>query len=352
MTIEDLKANKLILFEAVSGSRAFGLATENSDTDIRGVYYLPKDSFLGLDYIPQISNETNDITYYEIGRFMELLQKNNPNILEILASPDDCILYKHPLMDLLSPKDFLSRQCKDTFAGYAISQIKKAKGLNKKILNPVAKERKSVLDFCYILQDHLSVPLKKWLTEQKKTQDKCGLVNIDNTRGMFALFYDETGTMGYKGVIQNEEANQVSVSSIPKEAKCIAYLFCNLDAYSVYCKDYREYWKWVSERNEDRYNVNQKNGLNYDSKNMMHTIRLLQSCEQIFRTGFLQVRVDNRSELLDIKSGNHAYGAVMQKAEDLIQTIEHYYTTSTLPDYPDIQRTEGLLVEIRKKLYN
>ncbi|KUG12411.1 nucleotidyltransferase [Elizabethkingia sp. HvH-WGS333] len=352
MTIEELKANKLILFEVVSGSRAFGLATENSDTDIRGVYYLPKDSFLGLDYIPQVSNETNDITYYEIGRFMELLQKNNPNILEILTSPDDCILYKHPLMDLLAQKDFLSKQCKDTFAGYAISQIKKAKGLNKKILNPVEKERKSVLDFCYILRDHLSVPLKKWLTEQKKIQDKCGLVNIDNTRGIFALFYDETGTMGYKGIIQNEEANQVSVSSIPKEAKCIAYIFCNLDAYSVYCKDYREYWKWVSERNEDRYNVNQKHGQNYDSKNMMHTIRLLQSCEQIFRTGSLRVRVDNRSELLDIKSGNQAYETVIQKAEDLIRTIEYYYTISTLPDYPDIQRTQSLLVEIRKNLYN
>ncbi len=352
MTIEELKANKLILFEVVSGSRAFGLATENSDTDIRGVYYLPKDSFLGLDYIPQVSNETNDITYYEIGRFMELLQKNNPNILEVLASPDDCILYKHPLMDLLAPKDFLSKQCKDTFAGYAISQIKKAKGLNKKILNPVEKERKSVLDFCYILRDHLSVPLKKWLTEQKKIQDKCGLVNIDNTRGIFALFYDETGTMGYKGIIQNEGANQVSVSSIPKEAKCIAYIFCNLDAYSVYCKDYREYWKWVSERNEDRYNVNQKHGQNYDSKNMMHTIRLLQSCEQIFRTGSLRVRVDNRGELLDIKSGNQAYETVIQKAEDLIRTIEYYYTISTLPDYPDIQRTQSLLVEIRKNLYN
>ena len=59
--------------------------------------------------------------------------------------------------------------------------------------------------------------------------------------------------------------------------------FCNLDAYSVYCKDYREYWKWVSEHNEDRYNVNQKHGQNYDSKNMMHTIRLLQSREQIFK---------------------------------------------------------------------
>ena len=32
----------------------------------------------------------------------------------------------------------------------------------------------------------------------EKNKDKCGLVNIDNTRGMFALFYDETGTMGYK----------------------------------------------------------------------------------------------------------------------------------------------------------
>ena len=94
-----------------------------------------------------------------------------------------------------------------------------------------------------------------------------------------------------------------------------------------YCKDYREYWKWVSERNEDRYNVNQKHGQNYDSKNMMHTIRLLQSCEQIFRTGSLRVRVDNRSELLDIKSVTRHTETVITKAEDLIWTIEHYYTT-------------------------
>jgi predicted nucleotidyltransferase len=132
MNIQDLKNNNLILLEAISGSRAFGLATENSDTDIRGVYYLPKEDFFGLNYIPQISNETNDITYYEIGRFVELLQKNNPNILEILASPEDSILYKNPLMDLLKAKDFLSKLCKDTFAGYAVSQIKKAKGSIKR----------------------------------------------------------------------------------------------------------------------------------------------------------------------------------------------------------------------------
>ena len=352
MTIQDLKNKNLLLFEAISGSRAFGLATENSDTDIRGVYYLPKEDFFGLNYIPQISNETNDLTYYEIGRFVELLQKNNPNILEILASPEDCILYKHPLMDLLKTEDFLSKLCKDTFAGYAVSQIKKAKGLNKKIVNPIDKERKSILDFCFILDGQGSVPLKKWLDEDGLSQEKCGLINIDHTKGMFALFYDESGTLGYKGVIQNEEANQVSVSSVPKEEKPVAYLFCNLDAYSVYCKDYREYWKWVAERNEERYNVNQTHGQNYDSKNMMHTIRLLQSCEQIFKTGSLTIRVEDRDELLDIKSGNQSYESVMQRAEDLIQSIENHYSTTTLPDSPDLEKTTKILIQIREKLYN
>lgn len=351
MTIQDLKNKNLILLETISGSRAFGLATENSDTDIRGVYYLPKKDFFGLNYIPQISNETNDITYYEIGRFVELLQKNNPNILEILATPEDCILHKDPLMNRLQSEDFLSKLCKDTFAGYAISQIKKAKGLNKKILNPVEKERKSILDFCFILEGEGSVPLKKWLLKNHLLQENCGLTNIGNIKGMHALFYDKSGNLGYKGIIQHEEANQVSLSSVPKGENPEAYLFCNLDSYSTYCKDYREYWKWVSERNEDRYNVNQQHGQNYDSKNMMHTIRLLQSCEHIFKTGTVKIRVDNREELLDIKAGNQSYESVMQKTEHLITSIEHLYSISGLPDFPDLEKTTDILIEIREKLY-
>ncbi len=266
-------------------------------------------------------------------------------------------------MDLLKTEDFLSKLCKDTFAGYAVSQIKKAKGLNKKILNPIDKERKSILDFCFILEGQGSVSLKNWLNEFPSSggvsvgrgglsQENCGLVNIDHTKGIYALFYDESGILGYKGIIQNEEANQVSVSSVPKDEKPIAYLFCNLDAYSVYCKDYREYWKWVAERNEDRYNVNQTHGQNYDSKNMMYTIRLLQSCEQIFKTGSMTIRVENRDELLDIKAGNQSYESVMEKAENLIQSIENHYSATTLPDFPDLDKTTKILIQIREKLYH
>lgn len=84
---------------------------------------------------------------------------------------------------------------------------------------------------------------------------------------------------------------------------------------------------------------------------MMHTIRLLQSCEQIFKTGSLHIRVDNREELLDIKAGNLSYESVMQKAEKLISSIEYYHSVSGLPDYPDIKKTEKILIDIREKLY-
>ena len=84
MTIKDLKSQNLILFEVISGSKSFGLNTPSSDTDIKGVYYLPKAQFYGLQYLPQISNETNDEVYYELGRFVELLLKNNPNIFLII----------------------------------------------------------------------------------------------------------------------------------------------------------------------------------------------------------------------------------------------------------------------------
>ena len=64
MNIDDIKNQNLIILECISGSRAYGLDTKNSDTDIKGVFVLPKNQFYGFDYIPQISNESNDIVYY------------------------------------------------------------------------------------------------------------------------------------------------------------------------------------------------------------------------------------------------------------------------------------------------
>ena len=61
MTIQDLKDRNLLLLECISGSKAYGLDLPTSDTDIKGVFLLPKTEFYGLNYISQVATETNDI---------------------------------------------------------------------------------------------------------------------------------------------------------------------------------------------------------------------------------------------------------------------------------------------------
>lgn len=351
MTIKDIKDRGLLLLECISGSKAYGLDTEKSDTDIKGVYYLSKEQFYGLEYIPQVSNETNDEVYYELGRFVELLLRNNPNILELLASPAHCVLYRHPIMDQLSPGMFLSRLCKDTFAGYALTQVRKARGYKKKFVNPVDEQRKSVLDFCFIPQGAASLPLKQWLQQHGYEQEYCGLSSISNTKGLYALFYDANKSLPYKGVISNELANEVSLSSIPKGEKEVAWLFFNQEGYSAYCREYRAYWDWVEKRNEDRYLGNVHHGKGYDAKNMMHTIRLLQVAAEILDEGKLQVMRPNREELLAIKAGNHQYDELLTLANTLMQQIEKAAQTSSLPDEPDREKIEKVLIEMRNELY-
>lgn len=260
MTIQDLKDQNLLLLECISGSKAYGLDLPTSDTDIKGVFLLPKVEFYGLNYIPQIANETNDIVYYELGRFIELLGKNNPSMLELLATPEDKILYKHDLMNRINLNLFLSKKCKDTFGGYAFTQVRKARGLNKKIVNPIEKTKKTILEFCYVLHQQGSLSLKKWLEQNNYSQAQIGLVNIPHAKDVYGIFYDEYSALGYKGILRKENATTVLLSSIPKGEEAIGHLYFNQNGYVKYCKDHREYWDWVAKRNENRYQNNLEHG--------------------------------------------------------------------------------------------
>jgi len=189
MTLEELKESGCIIFECISGSRAYGLDTPTSDTDIRGVYILPKEQYYSLDYIGQINNETNDIVYYELNKFIELCHKNNPNILELLNISDEFILQKHDVFDMLSLDQFLSKKCELSFANYAFTQIKKARGLEKKIMNPYEKERKTVLDFCYVYESEESLSIQKFLSKNDLEQENCGLAKLNHFRDCYNLYH-------------------------------------------------------------------------------------------------------------------------------------------------------------------
>ncbi|UZO80155.1 nucleotidyltransferase domain-containing protein [Aquimarina sp. ERC-38] len=347
-TIAELKASKSIIFECVSGSRAYGLATANSDTDIRGVFISPKEKFYSLDYIGQINNETNDIVYYELRKFIELLSKNNPNILELLNVPEDCVHFKDPIFEQIKIDYFLSKLCKNTFANYAYTQIRKARGLNKKIVNPVEKNRKSVLDFCYVRDGKQSMRLSKYLEVKKLKAEYCGLVKIPHMKDCYNLFYSESN--GYQGIAR-KNANEVCVSSVPKEEQPIVLLYFNLDGYSSYCKKYKEYWTWVEKRNKERYANNVSHGKNYDSKNMMHTFRLLHMAKEIAEEGFVNVRRKDREHLLRIKNGDFEYKDLVREAEKIKEELEVFYDQSDLIEKPDLDKANELLASIREEFY-
>lgn len=349
MTIEDLKEKNLIILECVSGSKAYGLDTPTSDTDIKGVFILPKKDYYGLDYIPQISNPTNDIVYYEFGRFMELLSVNNPNILELLNTPKDSILIKHPIFEEIDSSLILSKLCKNTFGKFAVSQIKKAKGLKKKIVNPIDKERKGILSFCFVSQNQGSIPLIKFLEKNNFKQENCGLINVAHMKNVYALFHGEN--LGYKGIIKDNNSNDISLSSIPKEEKEITLLYFNKDGYSTYCKEYKEYWDWVENRNEERYQNTKSHGKNYDSKNMMHTFRLLEMAIEIAREKRINVKRPNRNYLLDIKAGNFEYDDLVNKANQLQNEMEKAFANSDLMEKPDREKINDLTYKLREKLY-
>ena len=63
-----------------------GTAAADKDTDPwrLAINILLRDSLLGFGYKEQVSDDTNDIVYYELNRFMSLLLQNNPNILILL----------------------------------------------------------------------------------------------------------------------------------------------------------------------------------------------------------------------------------------------------------------------------
>jgi effector-binding domain-containing protein len=346
--------SEFLLLKCISGSNSYGLQLPTSDIDYKGVFCLPKQTLFSLENIEQVNNETNDEVYYELKRFIDLLYKNNPNILELLNTPEDCILFKHPLIDKVKSELFLSKLCKDTFAGYAVTQIKKAKGLNKKVINPIDEKRKTVLDFCYVLEQQQTIKLQDWLKQTGYKYSDCGLVTLSHMKDSYAVYHTSQFEQGiyFKGIVSNENANDVSLSSVPKGIVPLTVLNFNKDGYSKYCKDYREYWDWVGKRNDERYNNTIQHGKNYDAKNMMHVFRLLNMAEEIALEKKVNVRRKDRDYLLQIRSGEFLYEDLVKKADEKIERIQELYPKCDLQETPDKGKVNALLFELMDAVYS
>lgn len=203
LTINDVEKEGLLLYKYIRGSHAYGLNVPESDMDTGGVYLAPIDKVLGLgyDYQEQVASERNDDVFYEFKKFMNLLMKSNPTALESLFIDDEFVIYEHPIITELKKHrhEFITKECFNAFGGYAISQIRKARGLKKKIVNPI-KERLCALDFAYTFYKQGSSKISNFLEYRHLEQNFCGLVNVPNMLDIMGVYYDWANFFKYRNI--------------------------------------------------------------------------------------------------------------------------------------------------------
>ena len=117
----------------------------------------------------------------------------------------------------------------------------------------------------------------------------------------------------------------------------------------MYCKKYKEYWDWVDKRNEHRYMTNINSGASYDTKNLQHCVRLLDSAIYIGKYGTLKIEPENKELLFSIKYGKLPYDDIMKMVEDKKQEMDEVFDSSDLPESVDINKINELILEIRYK---
>ena len=410
-TFDIVRKSGNLLYEYIRGSQAYGTSLPTSDIDMGGVYICDPDVLYGIQsgYEEQIADEKGDVVWYEIGRYISLLMSSNPNMLESLYIPDRCVVYEHPIIkELKQNRDmFLTQECFRSFIGYAIEQIKKARGLNKKCVNPIT-ERKTPIDFCYTFKDQGTTPIENWLTTNGLKQIYCGLNHMPNMNQMYGVFYDwgqhlhmEFKTkddfmaycrehrfgdpflfnlLVYNGVdinhhdlnnlerlydtlvpkgyhgIQKEAgtSNDVHLDSIIKYDKPICFMSYNEDGYQSHCKQYKEYKTWEKLRNPQRYLENVQNGRGYDAKNVAHSVRLLHMGIEIATTGQFNVDRTNidRDLILDIRAGKFEYEDLIARLEKDKENLDEAIKTTKLPKTVNKDEINQLLIDLRTKFYN
>lgn len=139
-------------YEVLMGSEAYGTATDTSDKDIYGFCIPPKDVVF-----PHLSGEIQgfgrtkkrfeqyqeshigdggtsyDVSVYGIVRYFHLCMENNPNILDSLFVPRECVISSTQVGELTreSRWAFLHKGCWPKFKGYAYSQLSKMSSQNR-----------------------------------------------------------------------------------------------------------------------------------------------------------------------------------------------------------------------------
>lgn len=295
----------ILIYETVHGSRAYNLARADSDTDYKGIIVGPADWYHGYRGGPEQIEKNADHVRYEIRKFFKLGVASNPTVLEMLwTEPGDHRTVTAQGDHLLnSRQSFLTKRTRGTFAGYALSQLKRIKTHRRWLLSPPKQEPTRG---AFGLPERTLIP-----------RDQLGAAE----------------TLMEQGRVEEAELSPNFLEILEREKR-----------YRQTRKEWEQYNAWLKGRNPARAELEAKFG--YDTKHAMHLVRLQRMAVEILTEERVIVRRPDREELLAIRDGVWSYDELIEQCEQLEVKINLAGEHSKLPDEPDEDALEELCMTI------
>lgn len=344
------------IYLAVHGSQCYGMATENSDLDAKGICIPPSEiendlfhtfeqAENNIDIEKQISHLRNpknpkiETTVYSLKKFIKLAAAVNPNVLELLyVKPEFQIIKNSAAEKLIQNRDlFLSARANFTFAGYAYAQLNKIQRHRKWIITP--RDLKQPRRNEYGLPEEAQQEVEEVFRYVKGEVEKWNLSGFpldENEKGklketIWELVYE----ISSKKVNWENWVVAYTVTAIEKLARTLNLKEELLDLIkreNQYRRDLQTYNSWINwknNRNPARKALEEKS--QYDTKHASQLIRLLRSGLEILETGKFNVFRDDAEELLLIKNGGWTYDSVVEYAEMMNKKMAAAYKITKLP---------------------
>lgn len=338
------------------GSHAYGLATPDSDLDLKGVCIEPIQYHLG--YLNRFEQEErlvhkghpHDKVTYSLKKFVRLASDCNPNIIEVLFGTEDNIVKIDDFgRELLAHRDcFISKKARFTFAGYAHAQLKRIETHRRWLLRPPT-HKPTRAEFG--LTEHPFIPSGQLQTAQAIVQKHLDRWQFND----MSQIDPSTRTM-----IQNtltELLAEANVCADERYRAACRYLgfdenFLDLLARERQYKQASDEWanfqRWKENRNPRRAAGEEKYG--YDLKHASHLLRLMRMCKEILSGKGVIVKRPDAEELLAIKlHGAMRYDDLIAEANDLEKQCGDLYEHAPLPHQPPRARLDELVVSLTQR---
>jgi len=291
---------------AYRGSMAHGMYIKPEDpksvddTDLIGVVIGKSEHYFGLhEWGSRGTYEWKkgrwDCVYYEARKLVSLLLQGNPNVLSLLWCQPEHYLHRSELGWRLVENRclFIGKHVYNAFAGYAYAQLEK-------------------------METRDPVELREYLAITAELKRRGAHPN-------------------HKGEVLDPEPS----TGIERDVAA-----WSLDKLMAGLRHYQKKGENSGYMGEKRMQLVLEHG--YDSKNAAHLIRLLRMCIEFMAEGELHVMRPDAAELLEIKRGEWPLERVKQEAEHLFKAARAARDRSDLPEEPDRQKAEELLISIVK----